>query len=100
MAIKIFKNQMFLILTLVLLQNILLSQDIAKTPYKCVINHLNYLNDEDYNPKLAANSFYLFYSKLIYSMFNGSNQSSHTIINKRICFYIMERYKTNNNHKQ
>ena len=59
MTIKNFKNQIFLILTLVLLQNTLLSQNIAKTPYKCVINHLNFLNDEEYNPKLAANSFYL-----------------------------------------
>lgn len=59
MTIYNFKNQIFLILTLVLLQNILLSQNIANSPYKCVINHLNYLNDDEYNPELAANSFYL-----------------------------------------
>ncbi len=28
------------------------------TPYKCVTNHLNHLNQLDYNPELSARSFY------------------------------------------
>jgi len=44
---------------LTIVQNIGFAQVSLKSPFQSVTNHLNYLNEKDYNPKLAAKSFYV-----------------------------------------
>ncbi|HHH53264.1 MAG TPA: hypothetical protein ENK91_06370, partial [Bacteroidetes bacterium] len=46
-----------LLLIMFFLQNISYSQNVLNSPYKCIANHLNYLNQPDYDTKMAVRSF-------------------------------------------
>ena len=49
--------KILILLIFVLVQNISFSQGSLNSPYKCISNHLNHLNQPDYNPKKAIKSF-------------------------------------------
>ncbi len=49
----------YLFLIVFIFNNYIISQSNLKSPFKCVTNHLNYLNEKDYNPSQASKSFFV-----------------------------------------
>ncbi len=53
------KKYIFLFLLISILNSNSFSQKSLNSPFKCVANHLNHLNEKDYNPAQAAKSFFV-----------------------------------------